>query len=479
MKAIIKYELIINKAMRSALSYDTTDEQINEFIRFFGKHIGSDRIYIFEDNLERHVTNNTYEWCADGIVPQINFLQNVDMDIIRWWYDSFDEDKSVIISDIEKIREEHELPYEMLRNQNVRNVVVSPLRYNNQISGFFGVDNPPLEDTEGLVMFLETISTFLISLLKLRNLFKKSTEAARLSSYSVLADIYMSMYLINVQTGHYHTIKRSTYTESLSCAEKDKVFQHRFKKIMKDFCFEKDLSVLLKFADLSTLEERLKTTKALVDEFQSTVYGWCRVRFIKVDDDANGNLWHVLYCMEVIDKEKKRESRLLYLSETDRMTGVCNRGSGENKIIQHLENGSGGLFCILDCDKFKSINDTYGHIVGDSVIIALADMLQSACREHDIVMRLGGDEFALYLPGLVDRSQADAFSQRLIQKISTIRIPEMGEHNIYVSIGGAICQKGEKVTFDQLYRKADSAMYASKKIEGYCATLYEQEADTE
>ena len=75
MKAIIKYELIINKAMRSALSYDTTDEQINEFIRFFGKHIGSDRIYIFEDNLERHVTNNTYEWCADGIVPQINFYR--------------------------------------------------------------------------------------------------------------------------------------------------------------------------------------------------------------------------------------------------------------------------------------------------------------------------------------------------------------------------------------------------------------------
>ena len=139
MKAVIKYELIINKAMRSALSYDTTDEQINEFIRFFGKHIGSDRIYIFEDNLERHVTNNTYEWCADGIVPQINFLQNVDMDVIRWWYDSFDEGKSVIIPDVEEIREEHELPYEMLRNQNVRNVVVSPLRYNNQISGFFGV----------------------------------------------------------------------------------------------------------------------------------------------------------------------------------------------------------------------------------------------------------------------------------------------------------------------------------------------------
>ena len=81
MKTIIKYELVINEALRSALNYDTPDEQINEFIRFFGKHIGSDRIYIFEDCDERHVTNNTYEWCADGIEPEIHELQNVDMDI--------------------------------------------------------------------------------------------------------------------------------------------------------------------------------------------------------------------------------------------------------------------------------------------------------------------------------------------------------------------------------------------------------------
>ena len=64
MKTIIKYELVINKALRSALNYDTPDEQINDFIRFFGKHIGSDRIYIFEDCDEKHVTNNTYEWLS-------------------------------------------------------------------------------------------------------------------------------------------------------------------------------------------------------------------------------------------------------------------------------------------------------------------------------------------------------------------------------------------------------------------------------
>ena len=61
MKTIIKYELVINEALRSALNYHTPDEQINEFIRFFGRHIGSDRIYIFEDCKERHGTDNTYE----------------------------------------------------------------------------------------------------------------------------------------------------------------------------------------------------------------------------------------------------------------------------------------------------------------------------------------------------------------------------------------------------------------------------------
>ena len=79
MKTIIKYELVINEALISALNYHTPDEQINEFIRFFGRHIGSDRIYIFEDCKERHGTDNTYEWCAQGVIPEIDRLQNVSV----------------------------------------------------------------------------------------------------------------------------------------------------------------------------------------------------------------------------------------------------------------------------------------------------------------------------------------------------------------------------------------------------------------
>ncbi len=67
-----KYEPILNKAMKTVMDYENPDDQINEFIRFFGEHIGSDRIYIFEDDLSNKVTNNTYEWCAEGVESQIN-----------------------------------------------------------------------------------------------------------------------------------------------------------------------------------------------------------------------------------------------------------------------------------------------------------------------------------------------------------------------------------------------------------------------
>ncbi len=206
MKTIMKYELVINEALRSALNYHTPDEQINEFIRFFGRHIGSDRIYIFEDCKERHVTNNTYEWCAQGVVPEIDRLQNVDMDIIKWWYDTFSKGESIIIADIEDIKEEHRMSYDMLKAQNVRNVVVCPLRYKDEISGFFGVDNPPKGDYRGLTIFLDMIGTLLISLVKLRNSFIKSNKEARLSSYTSLSKIYTSMHLVDVQTKKYHIV---------------------------------------------------------------------------------------------------------------------------------------------------------------------------------------------------------------------------------------------------------------------------------
>lgn len=355
------------------------------------------------------------------------------MDIIEWWYQSFDKGENIMITDIESIKEIHPLSYDILKMQNVVNLAVSPLRYKDQIRGFFGVDNPPMGDFKRLSEFLDMIGTLLISLLKLRNSFHKANESARLSSYSALAQIYLTMYLVDIKDGTYYTIKRSEHIDKSGNIYLPDNFPKQIATVMKNLCEEKFLKDVLSFIDTDTLEERLGEKNTIEDEFIGKVSGWCRQRFIKVDHDADGNLHHVLYCIEGIDAEKQRESKLRYLSETDRMTGLYNRGCGERKIIKAIKNNSKGFLCLIDCDKFKKINDTYGHAVGDQVIIAVAQALKKSCREHDIVLRLGG-----------------AFSD--------------GD---------------EALTFDQLYRYADSAMYHSKKVFGYHATIYEKDIDPE
>ncbi len=472
MKAILKYEQIINEALRSALDYETPDEEINEFIRFFGKHIHSDRIYIFEDDCDNHVTNNTYEWCADRIIPQIDALQGVDMDVIGWWYETFDSGKSVIIPDVSILEGNHRLSYQLLKAQNIKNLVVCPLRYKGEIRGFFGVDNPPERDYEALTVFLDMIGAVLISLLKIRNSFRKSNYEAKLSSYSALAEIYLLMSLIDLKTGRFKIIKSNKFIDE--CCDKNEKdnYNKQIGNVIKRLCLRKYHEEIATFTDVSTLEERLENCNTVAHVFKGKISGWCRERFIKVDNDEEGKLWHVLYCIEDIDKEKTREDRLLYLSEIDSMTGVCNRGSGERKISRLLEAGVGGMLLLIDCDKFKSINDTYGHIVGDAVIIAIAETLQKVCGPRDIVMRLGGDEFAMFIPKLVGKEEAEAFFKQLFTEISQIYIAEMGDRKIYVSLGAAICEENQGATFDELYRKMDSAMYESKKVEGYCARIY-------
>lgn len=359
--------------------------------------------------------------------------------------------------------------------------MVCPIRYKDEIKGFFGLDNPPESDTLGLTRFLDMIGTLLISLLKLRNSFTKSNKEAKFSSYSSLSSIYISMAVVNVQTHRYHIVKTlDEVTHFLGVKPQkegeykiDEDFPGHINSVMDEFCTKAHRKEALEFVDITTVEDRLRGKNTIVHELIGKVSGWCRERFIPVDYDDDGRLWHVLYCVENIDEEKRRENRLMYLAQTDLMTGIRNRGSGENKITEYLVRKQCGLLCLLDCDKFKSINDTYGHVVGDKVIIAIADTLRKSCRDDDVVLRLGGDEFAVFIPGMLDKERAEAFFDRLFSNIEHIDIAEMNGKHILLSLGACFYDGMDCITFDQLYRRADTAMYDSKKKQGYSATIFD------
>ena len=173
---------------------------------------------------------------------------------------------------------------------------------------------------------------------------------------------------------------------------------------------------------------------------------------------------------EVLERNR-RENSLRYLSETDMLTGIRNRGSGETAVRELMLKDIHGMMCIMDADKFKSINDNYGHSVGDEVIKALARSVSTAFRERDIVFRLGGDEFAMYAPKITDKETGAVVLNRLFEIIDKISIPELKDRKITVSVGASIYETDETLDFDTLYKRADAGTYASKKVKGNSYTF--------
>ena len=159
------------------------------------------------------------------------------------------------------------------------------------------------------------------------------------------------------------------------------------------------------------------------------------------------------------------ETELFYLSQTDALTKINNRGSGERRIEMLLKKGDCGMFCLFDVDKFKSINDNFGHSVGDEVLIEIAKAMKKAFRGNDIIMRLGGDEFAIFALGVMDEKIGSMCIERFFNTVTQISIKPLRDRKISVSLG-AVFSEPEGETFDHLYQKADVLLYECKKLPG-------------
>ncbi len=161
----------------------------------------------------------------------------------------------------------------------------------------------------------------------------------------------------------------------------------------------------------------------------------------------------------------ERSNRSFYdQARQDALTGVHNRRAFEEDWAARDEGGGLGQVALLlfDCDHFKAINDTYGHNVGDAVIHAIAQCLQSALRADDRLYRLGGDEFATLLVD-TDAHIAETVAERCLEHILAHDFRQYGmSEPVTVSIGLALSDK-EKLCLGELQKRADLAMYTAKR----------------
>lgn len=161
-------------------------------------------------------------------------------------------------------------------------------------------------------------------------------------------------------------------------------------------------------------------------------------------------------------ENKDYTEKMRKASERDSLTKIANRRYGERKIGTLIELQQYGTFCLIDFDKFKYINDTFGHIAGDEALVKVADVMKNCFRDGDVIMRLGGDEFAFFLKGVITPSAVLKTVQRFLDKVHNVKITNHPEYCIGVSIGVSFYVE-DPCDFDLLYHQADQAMYTAKK----------------
>ncbi len=165
-------EALVNEALRRALAESTPDKSLAVLLRYLGQSLKSERVYIFEET-PNHTFNNTYEWCAEGVEPQIEHLQEVPAEAVQLWYEAFHKNENVIIKSLASIKDSNPVAYEYLLPQKIDSLVVSPILVNGEIIGFYGVDNPPESFLNHISVMFMVLGHFISSILKRRDLVRR------------------------------------------------------------------------------------------------------------------------------------------------------------------------------------------------------------------------------------------------------------------------------------------------------------------
>ena len=260
---------------------------------------------------------------------------------------------------------------------------------------------------------------------------------------------------------------------------RDKKYEkkHNIKTIdnLFDICDEKKVKIDFNQQESDLIQVQTKKNKSLYLAYSPLkINDWmiCYIVPVHVAQESYTFIKHyetllatflgliVLSLMIYLAHSNSRENKyLIHLSEIDPLTSVFNKETTQKLIDQKLKNHEQFCFLILDVDDFKSVNDNYGHAVGDKVLKNLSDLFKNHFRQTDIVGRIGGDEFIILIE---DEVIAESRIQSLLKKVNELKIEELQDFKLSISVGMAFAPSNG-TTFMELYRHADHALYQTKR----------------
>ncbi len=285
-----------------------------------------------------------------------------------------------------------------------------------------------------------------------------------------ISSIYVSMHWVDLDSFTFVPIQSNDYIDNV-LDKKNEHFDVQVKQVMRATTDPGYLEDMLKFVDVTTLVERMAGKKTITHEFLGKNFGWCRARFVAVDneDDADHHLRYVMFLVENINEQVSREKKLTTMAETDELTGLLNRRAGFAKITEKLQANKPGMLCLFDVDDFKSVNDGYGHQAGDEVLGTIAETMKHSFRDEDVLLRLGGDEYMAFVSGVKNETLGSMILQRFMNALAEKKLKTIPDYSISISLGAVFCDGQSDLK--TLYKAADECTYESKKIPGCSFTF--------
>ena len=244
-------------------------------------------------------------------------------------------------------------------------------------------------------------------------------------------------------------------------------FTDGMRQIIEHDIWPEDRSKFSKFVDRSRLLNAFfagNTQDSCEVRLQPNGTGdpaWTQITLYMVSDPYSSNV-KVMLLGKDIDAKKANELEMLARTQLDGLTGLYNRNTFVEKILEKAKTADRMMlhaFAIIDIDNFKLINDTFGHPYGDCVLRDIAHIIRSMVFKDDIVGRIGGDEFAVCMSGFPS-------TEMLKEKIRILCLAVSrnfaGDKHLSISVGVALCPT-DGCCFDELYKKADLALYQAKR----------------
>lgn len=167
LKNMLDVQTLITNCVRMLYAVDDLDQKINAVLTQIGEFLVSDRAYVFE--IKDELMNNTHEWTAPGISPQLEKLQQLDLSLISDWLPFFEKNDCIIIDDVEQLQKTNPAAYATLHAQEITSLIAAPIFLDNKLAGYIGIDNYDSEKIKNSSYLLLSMSIFLSYAIRHRN----------------------------------------------------------------------------------------------------------------------------------------------------------------------------------------------------------------------------------------------------------------------------------------------------------------------